>query len=151
MLSCSPAIFSHSTKQYSFILTMEQIKRRKDNCVILDKTCDCGVTHPLVVGQVIGSNLGSPNHVITKDDKNSTYCCYVRCTTKIVKVVGDNALATKEAQLIAMHSLSFRLGLRYIKKHIVVYPVRFKYRIQGTKAAALAYNMVQSFFVLVQF
>ena len=36
------------------------------------------VAHPLIVGEVIGSNLGpTPHH--TKDVKNGSYCCYVRC------------------------------------------------------------------------
>ena len=33
------------------------------------------VAHPLVVGKVISLNLG----VITKDVRNDSYCCYVRC------------------------------------------------------------------------
>ncbi len=41
------------------------------------------VAHPPVVGEVIGSN-----RVIAKDAKSCTYCCYVRCSTLIVKVGG---------------------------------------------------------------
>ena len=49
--------------------------------------------HPLGVGKVIGSMLGS-RRVIAKDIKICAYCCYVRCTTLIVRVSSrGNALA----------------------------------------------------------
>ena len=47
----------------------------------------------LGVGKVMGSML-SPNNVIAKDVKSCTYCCYVRCTTLIVRVGGIPWLQT---------------------------------------------------------
>ena len=47
------------------------------------ETCDYSVT--LVIKKVTGSNLG-PNYVITKDVRNSTYCCYERFALLKVRV-----------------------------------------------------------------
>ena len=64
------------------------------------------VVHLLVVGEVIGSNLGLTLHrVVTKDVKNGSYCCYVWCMTLIV-VAGGMPL-TKTG---ATHQLA-QLGL----------------------------------------
>ena len=55
----------------------------------------------LVGGWVISSNLGQ-TRVKTKDFKNGSYCCYVRCVTQIVGV--QRMHLPKQAQLINMHS-----------------------------------------------
>ena len=56
------------------------------------------VAYPLGVGEVIGMN-----HVITKDVEKGSYCCYVRCTTQIVRVGGmpwsKKCTAHQQAQL----------------------------------------------------
>ncbi len=45
------------------------------------------MAHLVIVGEVIGSIPG-PNRVVAKDVKSYIYCCYARCTTLIVRVVG---------------------------------------------------------------
>ena len=49
------------------------------------------VAHPQVVGEVI---CLKSNTVITKDVKNGSNCCYVRCVTLIVRVGGMPWLKT---------------------------------------------------------
>ena len=43
--------------------------------------------HPLVVGKA-RERFSALHRLITKDVKNGSYCCYVRCETLIVRVGG---------------------------------------------------------------
>ncbi len=48
-------------------------------------TCVCGITGSASARRLGGYGFNShPNRVRTKDVKNCTYCCYVRCATLIV-------------------------------------------------------------------
>ena len=57
--------------------------------VTLNDRVKSHIAHPLVVKEVMSSNLGSTQHyIVSKDVKHGFYCCYLRCATLIDRVEG---------------------------------------------------------------